>query len=235
MPQMRSPWAGVRTSLAFILATFFMVSLGYGQSIEAVRFNVPYAFIAGSRHFPSGTYTFTLLDGPFARLKVQSSSSGPASVNVLTRINGPSELFRDSYLIFDKTPGRLILSEVWIPGTDGILLHSVPKSHERLALTGTDIDPRRTYSGKEAYDITCAKCHGRDGNGNPEADHFFRISIPKLSSAAVQKMSDDDLKKQIVQGDTLMPPVEVDESGFRHRLPPQDVEAVIAYLRTLKQ
>jgi hypothetical protein len=32
-----------------------------------------------------------------------------------------------------------------------------------------------------------------------------------------------------------MPPVEIDESGFRHRLPPQDVDAVIAYVRTLKQ
>jgi hypothetical protein len=43
------------------------------------------------------------------------------------------------------------------------------------------------------------------------------------------------LREQISQGSRLMPPVEIDESGFRHRLPPQDVDAVIAYVRTLKQ
>jgi hypothetical protein len=235
MPQMRNPRAGVRISLAFFLATFFITGLAYGQSIEAVRFTIPYAFFAGARQFPSGTYTFSLLDGPFARLRVQSSTMGPVNVNVLTRINGPSELLRDSYLIFDKAPGRLILSEVWIPGTDGILLHPVPKDDGRLALSGSDINPNRTYSGQETYSLTCAKCHGKDGNGDEAADKFFKVRIPRLTSEAVQSESDTALKKQIMQGDILMPPVEVDEAGFRHRLPPRDVDAVVAYLRTLKK
>jgi Cytochrome C oxidase, cbb3-type, subunit III len=234
MPQMRSQIAGVRRFMTLILATFFVTGLGFGQSLEAVRFNVPYRFSAGSKQFPAGTYTFSLLAGPFSMLKVQSESIGPVNVNVLTRISGPSELFTNSYLIFDKAPGHLILSEVWIPGTDGILVRPIPKNDGRLALSGSDINPNKTYTGKETYSLTCAKCHGKDGNGEVAADKFFKVKIPRLTSTTVQSMSDAELKKQIMQGDILMPPVEVDEAGFRHRLPPRDVDAVVAYLRTLK-
>jgi hypothetical protein len=51
----------------------------------------------------------------------------------------------------------------------------------------------------------------------------------------VQSKSDAELKEIINKGGSAMPPVEIDESGFRHRLPPQDVDAVIAFVRTLKQ
>jgi len=55
-----------------------------------------------------------------------------------------------------------------------------------------------------------------------------------LTSPEVQGKSDAELKEIISKGTQTMPPVEVEESGFRHRLPPQDVDAVVAYLRTLK-
>jgi hypothetical protein len=51
----------------------------------------------------------------------------------------------------------------------------------------------------------------------------------------VQGKSDAELKELITKGSGAMPPVEIDESGFRHRLPAQDVDAVIAYVRTLKK
>jgi mono/diheme cytochrome c family protein len=115
-----------------------------------------------------------------------------------------------------------------------VLVHSIPQGHSRLGISGTSLDMSRSYPGKTAYSLTCARCHGENGNGSQEADKFFGQQIPRLTSAQVQSKSDAELRQQITQGSNAMPPVEIDESGFRHRLPPQDVDAVIAYLRTLK-
>ena len=60
---------------------------------------------------------------------------------------------------------------------------------------------------------------GRKGDKN--ADKFFNVTIPRLNSAEVQSKSDAELKEIIIKGTRAMDPVEIDESGFRHRLPPQ--------------
>jgi mono/diheme cytochrome c family protein len=97
------------------------------------------------------------------------------------------------------------------------------------------LDQNPNVSGRVAYDRTCSRCHGPAGRGDERADKFFNVTIPRLSSAEVQSKSDAELREIITKGSRVMPPVEVDESGFRHRLPPVDVDAVIAYVRTLKQ
>ena len=233
MRRMKGKFATARRLTALILVTVFASGLAYGQ-MHAMSFSVPYEFVVGSKVLPAGTYTFST-SRDLSSLKVESPAAGSAVENVITRISGPNDLYQGGYLIFDKAAKGLILSEVWISGTDGILLHTIPKGHERVGVSGTRLDMNRSYSGKTAYSLTCARCHGENGAGSPEADKFFGLKIPRLSSTEVQAMSDAQLKKQITQGDTLMPPVEVDESGFRHRLPPQDVDAVVAYLRTLKK
>jgi len=60
------------------------------------------------------------------------------------------------------------------------------------------------------------------------------VTIPHLNSAQIKSKSDAELKAIISSGTSDMPPVEIEESGFMHRLPAQDVDAVIAYVRTLK-
>ena len=75
-------------------------------------------------------------------------------------------------------------------------------------------------SGKTTYNLTCARCHGSDGGGNTQADQFFHTNIPRLNSAAVQSKSDAELKETIAKGIRAMPPVEIEESGFRHHLAP---------------
>jgi mono/diheme cytochrome c family protein len=114
-------------------------------------------------------------------------------------------------------------------------LHTIPKNHTRDVLIASNLNQSGTLSGRAAYNLTCGRCHGPDGKGDERADKFFNVKIPRLSSAEVQGKSDAELKDLIIQGRRAMPPVEIDESGFRHRLPPQDVDAVIAYVRTLKR
>jgi mono/diheme cytochrome c family protein len=220
--------------MAFILVTFFATALALGQVRASVRFDIPHAFTLGSKVLPAGTYTFSI-SPDLSSLTVESATRTEARVSIITRINGPNELFRGGSLVFERKDGGLILSEVWLSGNDGALVHPISKGGDRIVISGTSLDANRNYSGKAAFDLTCARCHGDNGRGNPEADKFFGLTIPRLNSAAVQSMSDAQLRLQITQGGSAMPPVEIDESGFRHRLPPQDVDAVIAYVRTLKQ
>jgi mono/diheme cytochrome c family protein len=89
-------------------------------------------------------------------------------------------------------------------------------------------------SGKKVYEQTCQRCHGPNGQGNPDADKFFKVAIPKLNSAAIQARSDADLKTVITQGSGNMAPVRMAEARVQHLLPPDSVDAVITFLRTLK-
>jgi mono/diheme cytochrome c family protein len=220
--------AGLAT---LVFAALSAVHPAVAQSQPGMRINVPYAFTFTTKEMPAGTYIFTLNK---TKLFMESVSGARIGSNVVTTMNGPAVIVRDGSLVFDKT-GSHILSEVWFPGSTGVLLHSIPKGHERAVLLGSSLSTTGTVSGIEAFQLTCAKCHGEDGKGSKEANKFFNVAVPNLTLAQVQSMSDAELRNKISQGSAKMPPVEIDEAGFRHLLPPQDVDAVIAYVRTLKQ
>jgi mono/diheme cytochrome c family protein len=218
--------------VAFVLVTFFVAGLAFGQAEHTIRFEIPYEFALGSKVLPAGTYAFYV---DAVGLAVKSATGGPFHHIIISRINGPTEFLQDGSLVFEKIDGKRVLSEVWIPGTDGLLVHKTSKDYARDTLLGSALNQTGAVPGKVAYSLTCGRCHGVDGNGNVKADKFFNVTIPRLSSAEVQGKSDAELKEIVSHGTSVMPPVEIDESGFRHRLPPQDVDAVIAYVRTLKR
>ena len=79
--------------------------------------------------------------------------------------------------------------------------------------------PRMTY-----IKTKCAVCHGSDGSGNtPEGK---RRGAPDLRAPAVQKKSDAELGKLINDGHARMP-------SFNKQLTPQQVAALVAYMRVL--
>jgi mono/diheme cytochrome c family protein len=231
MRQVASQGAITTRLVAFVIVSFFVVGATFAHA-QNLRFEIPYEFSVGSKMLSAGTYTFSVKD---SWLVVQSGTSGQSRVMIVTRLSEPAEFLRDGSLVFDHADGHRILSEVWLPGMDGLLIHRTPESHSRDVLSTSDLSQSRVVSGKTAYKLTCGGCHGQDGKGDERADKFFNTKIPRLSSAEVQGKLDAELKEIINQGTSTMPPVEVEESGFRHRLPPQDVDGVIAYVRTLKQ
>lgn len=223
---------GARLGLLMALGLSVFCASGFGQAVEAVRAEVPYEFTLGSKVLPAGRYTLTVTK---FGLQVQSSGGDVYRASIITRLGGPSALFQGGSLVFDKSGNVRILSEVWMAGADGILLHSTPKGHtHEVVLLSEDFDDKTTLSGKTAYNETCIRCHGANGRGDKAADKFFNLSIPRLNSAAIQSKSDAELKEIITKGSNAMPPVETDQAGFRHRLPPQDVDAVVEFVRTFK-
>jgi mono/diheme cytochrome c family protein len=80
-------------------------------------------------------------------------------------------------------------------------------------------------AGKEVYAKHCVACHGADGNGNEKLAKVLNVTIPPLPSKEVQAVSDDDLKKGIIEGKGKMKPVK--------ELSSTDVTNVIAFIRSL--
>jgi len=199
---------------------------------QAMRVDVPYPFIFNAKVMTAGIYSFSLNQN---RLAVQGATGGPLSGLIITRMSGPGDFLQQGSLVFEKTAGMHVLSEVWAPGSDGLLVHIVPKNRGRDVVLATYLNETRAVPGKVAFNMTCGRCHGAEGKGNPTADKFFGTEIPRLSAPEIQAKTDAEIKEMILRGGRLMPPVEIDESGFRHRLPSQDVDAVIAYVRTLKR
>jgi mono/diheme cytochrome c family protein len=224
--------------MGFVLVMFFTVGPVFAQTAQSVRVAIPYDFTVGAKVLPAGTYTFS--ETPWG-LKVQPPKGDAITARIIARLGGPTEFLRDGALVFDTTGGARSLCEVWLPATEGtvtegMLVRSTPNKYKReVFLFSSALDQNAKVSGSVAYAHTCAKCHGPTGNGEKAADKFFNTTIPRLSSAAVQTKSDAQLKEIIMKGSSAMPPVEIDEGGFRHRLPPQEVDAVIAFVRTLKQ
>ncbi len=216
--------------IALLVTTVFAAGLAHGQT--RVQVNIPYAFNLASQKLAAGDYTFIVDE---YRLVVRSSHD-QASLPIVSQLNGPNVVLAGGSLIFDQTAdGNLVLSELWMPSGNGILLHAPRKGDRRTILQFDNLSQMAHPSGKTAYREACARCHGESGDGNTEADKFFNISIPRLNSHEIQSKSDDQIKQIILNGTSVMPPVEVEEAGFRHRLPPQDLDAVVAYIRTLKR
>ncbi|MCX6623492.1 MAG: hypothetical protein NTY38_20985, partial [Acidobacteria bacterium] len=134
MHQLKTGVAMAKKLIALNILTFVAVGAAFGQSGHSVKVEIPYVFTMASKTMPAGTYTFSLPAGR-VWLEVRSATGGDMRVPILTRLGGPND-FRDGSFVFDNTGGGHILSEVWIPGTDGALLHSTPKghSHEMLLL-----------------------------------------------------------------------------------------------------
>jgi hypothetical protein len=218
-----------------ILITMSLITLlaaigTYGQvsSTASIEVEVPFQFTLGKAVLPAGTYQF-VGENVGTRLSIHDGKTN-ATANVITQLGGP---IQDAILVFDDSAGVRTLSEVWIPGLAGLLMHSIPEGHKHVVLVGFTKGFAK-LSGKDAFDRTCSRCHGLNGKGDPDADKFFKMKIPRLNSPSVQAKSDEELKGIIANGLRDMPPVRLDKFGAGHLLPTQSIGEVIKYVRTLK-
>lgn len=95
---------------------------------------------------------------------------------------------------------------------------------------GAEVDKKteRTWKAK------CATCHGADGKGQTEQGQ--KMGIADYTSADWQKSkSDADLKKAISEGVNREKNGKKQEmEGFAEKLPPEQIDQLAAYVRTLK-
>ena len=80
--------------------------------------------------------------------------------------------------------------------------------------------------GAALYKAKCAMCHGPDGAGQTTMGKNLKLRA--LGSAEVQKQTDAELVKWIADGKGKMP-------AYKGKLTPADIDAVVAFIRTLKK
>ncbi|HKB79177.1 MAG TPA: cytochrome c, partial [Thermoanaerobaculia bacterium] len=90
--------------------------------------------------------------------------------------------------------------------------------HSLRADTGVD--------GAAVYKAKCAMCHGPDGKGQTAMGKSLKLR--DLGSAEVQKLTDAELNKIITDGKGKMP-------AYKSKLDQASIDAVIAFIRTLKK
>ena len=89
---------------------------------------------------------------------------------------------------------------------------------------GKDANP-----GKSLYTAKCASCHAKDGKGSAAMAKMYKLDAAKLNllSEQSQKLADADLAKLIADGKGKMP-------KFEGKLKKEDINSIVAYIRSLK-
>lgn len=80
--------------------------------------------------------------------------------------------------------------------------------------------------GAAIYKQKCAMCHGPDGKGQTTMGKSLHLK--DLGSEEVQSMKNEDMNKIISDGKGKMP-------AFKAKLDQASIDAVIAFIRTLKK
>ena len=80
--------------------------------------------------------------------------------------------------------------------------------------------------GAATYKAKCAMCHGPDGAGQTTMGK--NLKLRDLRSAEVQKQTDAELVKWITDGKGKMP-------AYKGKLTPADIDAVVAFIRSIKK
>jgi mono/diheme cytochrome c family protein len=86
-----------------------------------------------------------------------------------------------------------------------------------------------TAHGQDAaalYKSKCAACHGADAKGETPIGKANKVR--DLASPDVQKQADEDLTAVIANGKNKMP-------GYAKSLKPEQIKALVAFIRSLKK
>ena len=84
----------------------------------------------------------------------------------------------------------------------------------------------RAQNGSDAlYKSKCAACHGADGTGSATGK---KMGAHDFTTADVQGMSDAELATIITNGKNKMP-------KYGASLKPEDINGLVAYIRTFKK
>jgi len=86
-------------------------------------------------------------------------------------------------------------------------------------------DPKKT---ERTWKSKCATCHGQSGKG--DTDKGKELKIVDMTTPGFQAKKDDELRKAILDG------VEKEKShAFKGELTPEQVDALVAYVRGFKK
>ncbi len=110
---------------AAVIALVGLVSV-YAQDVALM--NMPFKFTVGKTVMQPGKYRVTVsVDESMVTMTPERGQA--AMVAAITRL-GQHAKMNDATLIFDRVGEDYTLSEVWLPGQDGYLVHDTKTPHK---------------------------------------------------------------------------------------------------------
>jgi hypothetical protein len=119
--------------VAVVVGIAAFATPAFAQNMARVKLD--FAFLVSGKELPAGSYEFEAAPN---RIMIRSTNGSSATtvVPIVTRL-GRHDNDADPELVFDKVDGKLLLSELWLPGSDGYLLLASASDHEHRVVGGS--------------------------------------------------------------------------------------------------
>jgi hypothetical protein len=134
-----------RLAIWAIAAVALALLAGTTEAFAQGTFKVPFAFQAGGLKLPSGQYWVAQKDEGKITLR-QEATGKEFQVPFTKRLAQPSPPLTQPQLVFDVVGNfapsyteyvtDYVLAEVWLPGADGFLVHTLKGAHKTQTLQG---------------------------------------------------------------------------------------------------
>ncbi len=120
-----------RVLLMLSLFTLLIAASAYAQA-PLVLAKIPFAFTVEKKVLPAGQYEFTpnIERGVLRVLDVDKKGEAVLAPIITRLAAGMHTTPKDAHIVFDKVGDVYTLSEIWVPGEDGYLLHATKGKHE---------------------------------------------------------------------------------------------------------
>jgi hypothetical protein len=120
-------------AMSLLVLTLGVVA-GYAQRGRA-SVEIPFSFTAGGSELPAGTYRISTDPNNPGILRIRSEAGDKSALcTVMTRLS-PSESAK-AQVVFDKVGEKRVLSEVYLPGSDGFQLAGTKGEHTHEKVSG---------------------------------------------------------------------------------------------------
>ncbi len=123
--------------IAALLLAFVAIPL-VASAQNAVTAVIDFTVVAGGKEMAPGKY---IIDAPMDGPVVLRGAAGSSGLMPVVTTLGRHDLDKDPELVFDKVGGKMLLSEVWLPGEDGLLVLATKGPHEHAVVGGSN--PRK--------------------------------------------------------------------------------------------
>ena len=158
----------------------------------------------------------------------------------------PNSFFENGISSQPLVPGTVRRSEA-LTMAGGEKVYPFQRSH--LVVTGMadenstvaaiplKVDDRLMKLGQKQYNITCAPCHGKQGNGAGMVANFGFDGVADLHTPEIVKMTDGLLYRVVTEGTVASKGGTKDTArmkGYANTLSVEDRWAVVAYVRALQ-
>lgn len=122
-----------RNGLAGVAMLGFITFWGAAQVVPtAVTADIAFEFHAAGKVLPAGTYEFKVDDKQDIVSVTNMKTKDTVTAPVLTRISARPG--NEALVVFDKARDRYYLSELYVPGIDGIHFTGAPGPHAHVSV-----------------------------------------------------------------------------------------------------